>query len=60
MVVENPLKLIDGHWERDWDGLEACFKDGVKVFFMCSPHNPVGRGMDPPGAGAPGGALRGL
>ncbi len=43
VVVENPLKLVDGHWERDWDGLEACFKDGVKVFFMCSPHNPVGR-----------------
>lgn len=43
VVVENPLKLIDGRWERDWDGLEACFKDGVKVFFMCSPHNPVGR-----------------
>lgn len=30
-------------WEIDFDKIEAEFKQGVDVFLMCNPHNPVGR-----------------
>jgi len=42
-VAECPMQLINGHWERDWELMEKHFRDGVKVFMMCSPHNPTGR-----------------
>ncbi len=43
MVVENPLILRGGRYEMDLDHLEAQLRDGVKLVFLCSPHNPVGR-----------------
>ncbi len=43
-VVNNPLKLIDGHYEIDFDDFESkIVNNNVKLFIMCSPHNPVGR-----------------
>ena len=44
-VVENPLvRRDDGHYEIDFDGFEAAIaENGVKLFILCSPHNPVGR-----------------
>jgi cystathionine beta-lyase len=39
----NQLVKIDGNYEMDFDHLEDLFKGGVKLFFLCNPHNPVGR-----------------
>ena len=43
-VVNNPLRLIDGHYEIDFEDFEkqvSCPQ--VKLFILCNPHNPVGR-----------------
>lgn len=42
-LVENPLKLVDGHYEMDYDHLEEVAKQGAKFLILCSPHNPIGR-----------------
>ncbi|HJG86257.1 MalY/PatB family protein [Pseudoflavonifractor capillosus] len=43
-VWENPLKLENGRYVMDLEGLEAlAARPDVKLFFLCSPHNPVGR-----------------
>ncbi|WP_166267663.1 MalY/PatB family protein [Marinobacter caseinilyticus] len=42
-LIENPLRLRDGRYEMDLEHLEACARDGAKMLFLCSPHNPVGR-----------------
>lgn len=43
-LVENELVLRDGHYEIDFDDFETKIRDnGVKLFILCSPHNPVGR-----------------
>ena len=43
-VVENPLVVRDGRYEMDLEHLAECAADpSVKVLFLCSPHNPVGR-----------------
>lgn len=41
-LVQNPLRLRNGHYEIDYDHLEQCAK-GARVLLLCSPHNPVGR-----------------
>ncbi len=41
-VVNNPLKLVDGKYEMDFDHLESVIDDKCKVFILCSPHNPAG------------------
>lgn len=42
-VVENPLRERGGRWEMDLAGLESKLGSDVKMFVLCSPHNPVGR-----------------
>lgn len=43
-VVNSPLILNQGHYEMDFDDLERKLQeDNVKLFILCSPHNPVGR-----------------
>lgn len=43
-IVESPLFLTDGHYEIDFDDLEEKIaSQNVKLFLLCSPHNPVGR-----------------
>lgn len=43
-LINNPLKLINGHYEIDLADFEAKIKDNqVKLFILCNPHNPVGR-----------------
>lgn len=43
-VVANPLRLIDGRYEMDFDDLEQKAVDpSTKVLLLCNPHNPVGR-----------------
>lgn len=42
--VLNPLvRREDGKYEIDFDDFEAKAASGVKLFILCSPHNPVGR-----------------
>lgn len=43
-VVENPLHFNNGRFEMDYADLERKLEDSsVKLVFLCSPHNPVGR-----------------
>ncbi len=43
-VVNNQLLLKDDHYEIDFDDFEKKIIDNdVKMFLLCSPHNPVGR-----------------
>lgn len=41
-VIENPLKLLNGRYEIDFEHLESCAQQ-AKLMLFCSPHNPVGR-----------------
>jgi len=42
--VINPLvRRPDGKYEIDFEDFEAQVASGVKLFILCSPHNPVGR-----------------
>ena len=43
-LVESPLVLQNDHYEIDFEGFEqAILRNQVKLFLLCSPHNPVGR-----------------
>lgn len=43
-LVTNSLVLKDGHYEIDFEDFENKIKENnVKLFLLCSPHNPVGR-----------------
>ncbi len=51
-IVNNQLRLIDGHYEIDFEDLESKFHpktrrlEGpgrLKTIIFCNPHNPVGR-----------------
>lgn len=42
-LVYNQLIERNGIYEIDFDQLEQEFKKGIKIFFLCNPHNPVGR-----------------
>ena len=43
-VVENTLVLKDGHYEIDFEDFEQKIRtEKVRLFILCSPHNPVGR-----------------
>jgi len=42
-LVENPLKLVHGHYEIDFDDLISKIDHQTKMLMFCSPHNPVGR-----------------
>ena len=44
VLVNNSLKLTDGHYEIDFEDFEKKIVEyRVKLFFLCSPHNPGGR-----------------
>lgn len=43
-LVNNPLKIADGRYEIDFEDFEKKIAEQkVKLFLLCSPHNPVGR-----------------
>ncbi len=43
-LVNNELVLRDGHYEIDFEDFERkIVQKKVKLFVLCSPHNPVGR-----------------
>lgn len=41
-LVRNPLCLVNGRYEIDFEHLESCAAQS-RLLMMCSPHNPVGR-----------------
>lgn len=44
VCINNPLVLKDGHYEMDFADMERKITgNNVKMFILCSPHNPVGR-----------------
>ena len=42
-LVYNQLIEQNGQYQIDFDHLEEEFRKGVRIFFLCNPHNPVGR-----------------
>ena len=42
-VVENPLKIVDGYYEMDFEDLAEKIDERTKMIILCSPHNPVSR-----------------
>ena len=42
-VVDNPLKIVDGYYQMDYEDLEKKIDARTKMLIFCSPHNPVGR-----------------
>ena len=44
VIVDNPLRLTEGRYEIDFADFEQkIIEHRVKLFILCSPHNPVGR-----------------
>ena len=43
-IVRNPLKIVNGAYEMDYEDLEEKLKsENVKLMLLCNPHNPIGR-----------------
>ena len=45
-LVTTPLVRHRRRWEWDWDRTETAVAQGVRLFMLCNPHNPVGRVFD--------------
>lgn len=45
-LVTTSLLRTGTRWEWDWDRSAAALADGVRLFMLCHPHNPVGRVFD--------------
>jgi cystathionine beta-lyase len=43
LVKSSLINSGDGYYTVDFDDFERKLADGVKMYIMCSPHNPVGR-----------------
>ena len=41
-VVNNPLRIINGAYEMDFDNLESVIDEKCKILILSSPHNPAG------------------
>lgn len=41
-IVDAPLQLVGSRWVLDLDSIEKRFQEGIDVYLLCSPHNPVG------------------
>ncbi len=42
-LIESPLKLVQGRYEMDLEGLATQIDAKTKIIILCSPHNPGGR-----------------
>jgi cystathionine beta-lyase len=42
-VVENPLRLADGDYAVDLEGLRDVVDERTRMLWLCNPHNPSGR-----------------
>ncbi len=43
LTVPLVLRASDRRWEIDFDALEDAVTSRTRLFFLCNPHNPVGR-----------------
>lgn len=43
ILVESPLREVNGRYEMDFVDMELKMQVGVKIVLLISPHNPVGR-----------------
>lgn len=44
VLINSPLKQVNGRYEMDFEDMERKITENqVKLFLLCSPHNPVGR-----------------
>jgi cystathionine beta-lyase len=41
-VVYNPLRLVNGQYEMDFDNLESVIDEKCKALILSNPHNPAG------------------
>lgn len=41
-VIYNPLQLIEGHYQMDFEQLESIIDEKCKVLILSNPHNPGG------------------
>lgn len=41
-VVYNPLKIVDGSYQMDFEQLESVIDDSCKMLILSNPHNPGG------------------
>ena len=41
--IEVPMKLDDGRYTNDTEGIRAAFEAGAQLLVLCNPHNPTGR-----------------
>ncbi len=43
-VISNKLKVVDGHYQMDFEDIERKLKTlNIKIILLCNPHNPIGR-----------------
>jgi len=42
-LINNPLKIVNGKFEMDFDDLEKKITSRTKLLILCNPHNPGGR-----------------
>lgn len=42
-LIYNQLVACNGQYEINFEQLEKQFREGARMFFLCHPHNPVGR-----------------
>ena len=42
-MIRVPLRNEGEYYTIDFDALEAAITEDTKVFYLCNPHNPVGR-----------------
>jgi cystathionine beta-lyase len=43
VLLDVPLKPAEPNWHLDLVALEEAFKNGAKIYLLCSPHNPLGK-----------------
>jgi len=43
LLINSPLKESNGKYAIDFDDLEKKLSEDVKMYILCTPHNPVGR-----------------
>ncbi len=46
VLINNPLKTVNGKFEMDFDDLESKITSKTKLLILCNPHNPGGRVWD--------------
>jgi cysteine-S-conjugate beta-lyase len=46
VVLENPMQIVDGRWQIDFEHLETLPTAKTKILMLCNPQNPTGRVLE--------------